>query len=151
MSKALHFRSIDTNRSGAIEYAEFAAMMCKVGKRKPQNGIFGKLQLAGIIHEIAVNGPISVRVKDVAPLHRGTSYKFSVDVDDTDDNEFTNPDELTCSLPPEQSSCCSKLFCCWAHSARIAAISEQMFAASKNPVGPHGRYCMCGCRSFNNK
>jgi hypothetical protein len=157
IARALFFRTIDENGSGFIEYSEFAMLMCKLAKRKHAEGTLGKLQMTGLIHELAASGTISVNRVILGPLHRGTSGLGLKLGDNDDEDSENNQDDTMNSMDdtddktsPNKSGGgggCGRFFCCF-HSSKIAAMKEQMYLSMQKPVGPHGRYCLCGCRNL---
>jgi hypothetical protein len=56
-------------------------------------------------------------------------------------------DEVTSSPPPSSSNWFER-FNCFRKHAKISVIHTKFLELTslKKPVGPHGRYCFCGCR-----
>lgn len=128
-------------------------LMCKLAKRRTAEGTLGMLQMSGIIHEMAASGVLSVKKIVVGPLHRGTSGLGLKVGDDEDSNQDDTINSSTGDGPPANQSLdggCGRYFCL-GKSAKISALKEQMMLSRQKPVGPHGRYCLCGCRNVSDE
>eukprot|EP00602_Paraphysomonas_sp_CaronLab_P008684 CAMPEP_0185036284 /NCGR_PEP_ID=MMETSP1103-20130426/29047_1 /TAXON_ID=36769 /ORGANISM="Paraphysomonas bandaiensis, Strain Caron Lab Isolate" /LENGTH=531 /DNA_ID=CAMNT_0027573779 /DNA_START=243 /DNA_END=1838 /DNA_ORIENTATION=+ len=149
LSRQLFFRSIDTNNNGTIEFSEFAMLMCKLAKRKPKTGLLGKLEAFALLQEIAENGPVRMQVTRKGPLNRGTSGYYQVN----EVEASAQPDDIQEHPPALETLVKSKKFCCCfgPSKGKIAAMSSRLleFTSLQKRVGPHGRYCMCGCRNLH--
>lgn len=127
LSLKLFFHDLDKNGNGKIDFYEFCLMFLKIATKKKKSGIWEKLETLELLNTLLESGPVSVTDE---PLPEETVEKKT----------FVKRvlEKLICDINRK-----SRERAALEYAAMKKRMLEKMYG--RKP-GPHGYYCLCGCK-----
>lgn len=127
LSLKLFFHDLDKNGNGKIDFYEFCLMFLKIATKKKKSGIWEKLENLELLTVLLERGPVIVI--DEPPPEVAVKKKTFFD---------QVLEKLICDINRK-----SRERAALEYAAMKKRMLEKMYG--RKP-GPHGYYCLCGCK-----